>query len=299
MTEPSVTVEVPASCANLGPGFDALAVAVDLTMTVRATAPEDDRRLRVDGEGAGELPTDDTNLVWRALCAYCDWAGAAVPDIGLHADSAIPLERGLGSSAAAAVAGVTLGRAVTASGGDDAALVRLAAAFDGHADNVAAALHGGLVVVAGDRARPLCPTEALRPVVCVPPERQATSAARALLPETVTLGDAAANGARAALVTAGLCGAAELDPEAMRDVLHEPARFRAMPASGELVAALRADGVAACLSGAGPTVLALTPAGDAAAVDRVGDLAGAGWQVQGRRWHRAGASVSPRPAVTG
>lgn len=286
-----VAVEVPASCANLGPGFDALAVAVDLPLTVTVAAPRDDRRVAVAGEGAGELPEDDGNRVWQAFLAYCDWAGVAAPEISLAADSAIPLERGLGSSAAAAVAGVVLARAVTGGGGADADLVRLAAAFDGHADNVAAALHGGLVVVADGRARVLTPTEGLRPVLCVPEQRQATDAARGVLPEAVPLAEAAATAARAALVTAGLCGAAALDAEAMADVLHEPPRFAAMPATGALVRALREAGLPACLSGAGPTALAVADAGDAGAADRVARLAGAGWRVQPRRWHRAGASL--------
>lgn len=290
-----VAVQVPASCANLGPGFDALAVAVDLPMTVWTAAPRDDRRVQLHGEGAGELADGDDNLVWRALVAYCDWAGAAVPPVGLVADSAIPLERGLGSSAAAAVAGVTLGRAVTGGGGADADLVAIAAAFDGHPDNVAAALHGGLVVVTDGGAHPLVPTNALQPVLCVPEQRQATSAARGLLPETVPLADAAATGARAALVVAGLCGSGALGADMMRDVLHEPARFEAMPATGEVVAALRHAGIPACLSGAGPTALAVVDAGDRRAASRVAHVAGDGWQVRTSRWHRAGAATVPAP----
>lgn len=284
-----VGVEVPASCANLGPGFDALAVAVDVPMRVWTEACRDDARVRLSGEGAGELSDGDDNLVWRALTAYCDWAGVAVPAVGLAADNAIPLERGLGSSAAAAVAGVALGRRITGGGGADADLLAIAAAFDGHADNVAAALHGGLVVVADGRAHPLVPTEALRPVLCVPTQRQATHAARGLLPESVPLADAAAGGAHAALVVAALGGWGALEPHMMRDVLHEPPRFEAMPGTGALVAALREAGLPACLSGAGPSALAVTGAGDPAAVERVARLAGEGWQVRGARWHRAGA----------
>lgn len=289
-------VEVPASCANLGPGFDALAVAVDLPLRAWTEQPRDGARVRLRGEGASELPTGDDNLVWQALTAYCEWAGVAVPAVGLAVDNAIPLERGLGSSAAAAVAGVALGRAVTAGGGADADLLAIAATFDGHADNVAAALHGGVVVVADGVAHPLPPTEALRPVLCVPAQRQATHAARGLLSQHVALADAATTGARAALVLAALCGCGALEAETMRDVLHEPARFAAMPHTATLVGALREAGLAACLSGAGPTALAVPHAGDRAAVDRVTRLAGDGWQVHARRWHRAGArSWLPAP----
>lgn len=293
-----VAVQAPASCANLGPGFDTLAVAVDLPMTVWTEAPRADRRVQLHGEGATELPDGDDNLVWRALVAYCDWAGMAVPDVSLGADSAIPLERGLGSSAAAAVAGAALGRAVTGGGGADADLLGIAAAFDGHADNVAAALHGGLAVVADERAYPLVPTDALQPVLCVPEQRQATTSARGLLPETVPLADAAATGARAALVVTGLCGAGVLEAGMMRDVLHEPARFEAMPQTGTVVAALRHAGIPACLSGAGPTALAVVGAGDRHAAARVAHLVGDGWQVRTSRWHRAGAATVPAPAPT-
>lgn len=296
--ETGVAVQVPASCANLGPGFDALAVAVDLPMTVWTEAPRADRRVQLHGEGAGELPDGDDNLVWHALVAYCEWAGVAVPAVGLGADSTIPLERGLGSSAAAAVAGAVLGRAVTGGGGADADLVAIAAAFDGHTDNVAAALHGGLVIVADDRAHPLVPSEALQPVLCVPVQRQATTTARGLLPETVPLADAAANGARAALVAAGLCGTGVLSADMMRDVLHEPARFGAMPQTGKVVGALRQAGIPACLSGAGPAALAVVDAADRRAAGRVTELAGDGWQVWPSRWHRAGAATVAAPAAS-
>lgn len=250
-----------------------------------------------DGQGAGELPYGDDNLVWRGLVAYCERLGAAVPAVSLRARNAIPLERGLGSSAAAAVAGAALGRALTGAGGTDADLVALAAELEGHADNAAAAVLGGLVVVAGGRPRRMEPTERLRPVVCVPQARQSTAAARALLPTGVTLADAAASGARTALVLAGLSGAVAWDPAAMTDVLHEPARLDAMAESGALVRHLRAAGVAACLSGAGPTVLAIVPAADVRALEVVRRAAPAGWDVLEPRWDRAGAAVSSAPAV--
>ncbi|MDP8977985.1 MAG: homoserine kinase, partial [Actinomycetota bacterium] len=108
---PALGVEVPASSANLGPGFDALAVALDLALSVRV-APRQDRRVRAEGEGADELPPGDDNLIWRSLVAYCDWAGTPPPDVSLRVRNRIPLERGLGSSAAATVAGLALGRAL-------------------------------------------------------------------------------------------------------------------------------------------------------------------------------------------
>ncbi|MBA2318882.1 MAG: homoserine kinase [Euzebyales bacterium] len=294
-------VRVPASCANLGPGFDSFAVAVRRHLTVRVAERADDRvtttgdRVTTTGEGARELPTDDGNLVWRALVAYCEWAGEPVPDVSLAVDNAIPLERGLGSSAAAAVAGLALGRALTSGPGRDQEMIDLAASFEGHADNAAAAVLGGLVVVSGGRAHRLEPADRLMPVMCVPTDRQATEVARGLLPETVPLADAAANGARAALVLAGLSGAMALHPAAMTDVLHEPARLAAMPGSGALVAGLRNRRIAACLSGAGPTVLAIVAAGDQDALAAVRDLAAdQPFAVTVSDWDRAGATTSGR-----
>lgn len=291
-TEDVVGVEVPASSANLGPGFDAFAVALDLTMVVW-TAARGDVRVQAAGEGAGELPGGDDNLVWRAFASYCAWAGVAVPDVSLRTRSAIPLERGLGSSAAAAVAGAALGRAATRGGGRDADLVALAADLEGHPDNAAAAVLGGLCVVFDGTPRRLEPTDALRPVLCVPPARQSTEVARGLLPDQVPLAAAAANGARAAVVLAGLSGAMAWEPSAMTDVLHEPPRLAVMGETGALVAALREQGLGACLSGAGPSVLAVVRARDVDAEASVRAAAPSDWTVHALRWDRGGASVCP------
>lgn len=287
-----VRVAVPASSANLGPGYDALAVALDLRL-MAWTTDRTEQRVHTEGEGAGEVSSGDDNLVWRALVAYCRWAGVPVPEVSLRVRNAVPLERGLGSSAAAAVAGVALGRLVTRGGGRDQDLIDLAAELEGHADNAAAAVLGGLCVVVGGRARRLEPTEVLRPVVCVPPVRSLTAESRGLLPEAVPLADAAANGARAAVVLAGLSGAMAWDPEAMRDVLHEPSRLAALPASAALIEALREQGIGTCLSGSGPSVLAVVHGPDEDEVERVARLAGDDWSVRGLQWDRAGASVCP------
>lgn len=288
-----VGVQVPASSANLGPGFDALAAALDLPL-IAWTTDREERRVLAEGEGAGELPAGDGNLVWRALAAYCDWAGIPPPAISVRVRSAIPLQRGLGSSAAAAVAGAALGRAITSGGGGDQDLIDLAAALEGHADNAAAAMLGGLCVVVNGRARRLEPSEALRPIACIPTARQSTEVARGLLPAEIPLAAAAANAARTAAVLAGLSGAMAWQPEAMRDVLHEPPRLTAMAASGALVEAVRGAGLGACLSGAGPSVLVIAPAEDGQAADRVIELAGPDWTVLPLRWDRAGAEVCPR-----
>jgi homoserine kinase len=300
VTEPvapeHVAIQVPASSANLGPGFDAFAVALDVHL-IAWTVEREEARVLSEGEGAAELPTDERNLVWRAFEAYCSWADVPVPDVTVRTRNPIPLERGMGSSSAAAVAGIALARAVTRAGGRDADLIDLAAAFEGHADNAGAAVLGGLVVVVDGRVRRLEPTSALRPLLCVPTSRQSTDEARGLLPEQIPLADAAANGARAAVTLAGLAGAMAFDPLAMTDVLHEPARLAAMAGSGTLVAALRQRGVGACLSGAGPTVLAVVPSGDEAALATVRDAAGDGFEVRAVRWDRAGAIACPPTVV--
>jgi homoserine kinase len=292
----SVAVQVPATSANLGPGFDALGIALDVHLVARAVPRAGgDVRVTSLGEGEGELPDDERNLAWRALVAYCGRVGQPVPDTSLELRSAIPLERGMGSSAAAAVAGAALGRALTGAG-TDADVIGVATDLEGHPDNAAPAVLGGLVVCSDGRFVRLDPSDALQPVLCIPTARQATGEARALLPASVPLAEAAANGARVALVVAGLCGAAAFDPRAMTDVLHEPARLAAMAGSGALVAALRAAGVGACLSGAGPSVLAVIPRDDPAALAAVREAAGTDFTVRPSVWDRSGVVTLPPPA---
>jgi homoserine kinase len=291
----AVEVRVPATSANLGPGFDAFGIALGIYLTVRAGRREE-RRVVPRGEGAEGLPTDNDNLMWRAFVSYCHRFKVDVPEVTLHADSAIPVERGMGSSAAAAVAGVVLGRALTQAGGRDQDLIDLAAAFEGHPDNAAPAVLGGLVVCHAGVATRFEPTDRLRPVLCVPTARQSTTVARSVLPETIPLHEAAANSARAAVVLAGLTGTMMWDASGMSDILHEPARFEVMAASGELTRRLRASGFAACLSGAGPSVLAITEANDRTAFEVINAAAGEGFNVRVTRWDRAGAMVG-RPTL--
>ena len=298
MVTQHVAVEVPGSSANLGPGFDALAAALDVVLTVRTTDRRD-RRVVPAGLGADELPTDETNLVWRAFQGGCDRAGVEVPDVSLAVDNAIPLERGMGSSAAAAVAGVVLARALTQAPVSDAQLLDVATQLEGHPDNAGAALLGGIVLCADGGVARFEPAPTLRPVICISELRQGTSAARGVLPASVSLVEAAANGARVARVLTGLTGSASWNPAAMHDVLHEPARFGVMTESGALVAALRAQGIGACLSGAGPSVLAIVPVGDDDAVAAVWQAAGARWDVRAVGWHRRGAGKVNLTATTG
>lgn len=295
-TGPEVRVRVPASSANLGPGFDVLAVAVDLHIDVLA-APYDGRRVIAAGEGTADVPDGDDNLVWRAMCAFCDAHGAAVPQVTLYCTNEIPLQRGLGSSAAAAVAGLALARRLTQTAVGNQVLIDLAAEMEGHADNAAAAVLGGLVVAGGGTARRFEPSRSLRPILCVPEARSSTSAARRLLPEGVAMPTVVDTVRRSALVLAGLTGIAAWDPAVMHDVIHEPPRLEAMPGSQRLIDAARDAGLAACLSGAGPAVLVVVTNDDHVTADRLATIAGGGWRVEPLRWDRAGARVDARTPV--
>lgn len=294
------TVRVPATTANLGPGFDAYGMALELHLAVRSRPrTAGGPRVTLHGEGAGELPTGDDNLVWTALVAFCEAHGLPVPDVALEAVNRIPLERGLGSSSAAIVAGLVLGRDLTGARVGEPELVRLADALEGHPDNVAPAILGGLVACArGDDGVPVVrridPLPTGIPVVCVPTARQSTREARAVLPEVLERADVAEQAARAGHVLGALAGWWPVETSLAGDLLHEPARLGVMVASGELVGALRALGVHAWLSGAGPTVAASVERGDEAAAVRVAATAEEhGFVALATDWDRSGAVSCP------
>jgi homoserine kinase len=284
-----VTVRVPASSANLGPGFDVLAVALSLSLVVHAR-PYDGRRVSAEGEGARDVPDDDGNLIWRSVRAFCDVYGAEMPDISLHCENEIPLARGLGSSSAAAVAGLVVARALTEMPVADQDIIDIATQLEGHADNAAAAVLGGLVVAGPTgRARRFEPTRSLRPVVCIPPDRSSTDETRGLLPSEVPLETMTSTARGTALVLAGLAGLAAWDPAVMVDDVHEPPRLRTMAGSRDVIAAARAAGYGACLSGAGPTVLVIADNDDTEVEAMLQAATGDDWQVEPLRWDRAGA----------
>lgn len=261
-----MTVRVPASSANLGPGFDALGLALALHDEVCAHLTDGPTRVTVTGEGAGELPTDERHLVVRAMRATFEVLGVPPPAAALTCHNRIPQARGLGSSSAAIVAGVLLARALVAGGSErlsDADALRIAARLEGHPDNVAACLLGGFTIAWGGaeeaRAARLEPDRRVRPAVFVPADTGLTATARAALPATVPHPDAAHAAGRAALLVHALTAAPDLLPDATEDRLHQRYRAPGMPATAALVDKLRAAGVAAVVSGAGPTVLALSP----------------------------------------
>ena len=258
-----VRVSVPATSANLGPGFDAFGLALSLRDELEAEVVPEGLLVEVEGAGADDVPRDETHLVVRSMRAAFELMGEQPPGLRLSCRNVIPHARGLGSSSAAIVAGVVLARALVAGGqllASDDALLDLAADLEGHPDNVAAAFHGGFVVSGREDGRWFAVRVGVDPrvtaVAFVPPTGVETTVARGLLPATVPHADAAANSGRAALLVAALTGQPEHLLIATRDWLHQDQREPAMPESLALVRRLRADGVPAVVSGAGPTVLA-------------------------------------------
>jgi homoserine kinase len=284
-----VRVRVSATSANLGPGFDALGLALTLHDEVDAWVRPAGLSIEISGEGADLAEAGEEHLVVRAMRAAFAVTGTQPPGIGLRCVNRIPHGRGLGSSAAAIIAGILAARALTGADGQDEdesgpargagalpddAVFRLATALEGHPDNVAACLGGGLTIAWTVSGRPhmvrLEPLPSICPVICVAPAPIRTEVARRLLPDLVPHGDAAANAGRSALLIAALTQLpAPTSPgtrsangtgalfDATRDWLHQGYRSAAMPDTDVLVRRLRGEGIPAVVSGAGPSVLAL------------------------------------------
>jgi homoserine kinase len=324
------TVRVPATSANLGPGFDSLGLALGLydEVTLEVLDPNDpppdppyDPRLDGDaaevlvtGEGAGQLPLDERHLVLRAARAAFRRAGVRSPALRLTCQNAVPHGRGLGSSAAAVVAGLYAARGClpdpSALSEDD--LLRLATGFEGHPDNAAAALLGGVTiswldpatgpVAEGARAVRVRAHAELDVLLAVPSAELPTERARALLPSDVPHADAAFNAGRSALLVEAVTRRPDLLLPATEDRLHQRQRAAAMPASLELVGQLRAAGLAAVVSGAGPSVLVLGRFGELArGVDDVlaahGVEVGVGVGVESGAWRLLRPGLSAEGAV--
>lgn len=303
-----VRVRVPATSANLGPGFDSLGLALGVYDEVEVRAlGSPGVVVEVSGEGANEVPDDETHLVVRAVRLALDHVGA--PQTGLHltCTNKIPHGRGMGSSAAAVVAGILAARGLIADQDalDDAVTLRLATELEGHPDNAAPAILGGATIAwtesGGPRAVRVATHPGFAPVVLVPCTRLATVHARSVLPATVPHFDAAFQAGRAALLIEALARRPDLLFPATEDRLHQRYRTQVMSETLALVDALRARGVAAVVSGAGPTVLVLARAtGDGAtdaddAVRAVFGAAMGGWQVIRPGVDDAGARVARVP----
>ena len=286
-----VSVSTPATSANLGPGFDAAGLALTLYDDLTARVTGAGYVVTVRGEGAGELPSDESHLVVRAMLATFDALGERPPGLAVECVNRIPQARGLGSSSAAIVGGVQLARGLVAGGLrllDDEGALRVAAELEGHPDNVAPCLLGGFTLAwtegSGARAVRLATSGRVRPTVFVPKERGYTATARAALPSAVPHADAAFNAGRAALLTHALTTDPGLLLPATEDRLHQGYRAESMPGTASLVAALRSVGVAAVVSGAGPAALALTEVPD-------GFHPGTEWRVETLGVDAAGALV--------
>jgi homoserine kinase len=258
-----VHVRVPATSANLGPGFDVLGLALGLYNEV-AVEEADGVTIAVLGEGQGHLPADASNVIVQGMRRVYAAAGRPFRGASVESVNRIPPRRGLGSSAAAWVAGFTAGNALLGSPLDGEALLTLACQAEGHPDNVAAALLGGLTVSASLNGRVVALRVPVPPeiswVVLVPAMQSSTSEARAVLPATVPRADAVFNLQRLGLLLGALvAGAPALLADAMQDRLHEPYRMRLFPWLGRVGRAAREAGALGCvLSGAGPSVLAAT-----------------------------------------
>jgi homoserine kinase len=321
----AVVVRAPATSANLGPGFDALGLALSLHDEVQARVVPSGLSIEVSGEGAADIAdAGEKHLVVRAMRAAFDaLGGGQPPGLALRCVNRIPHGRGLGSSAAAIVAGVLAARALAGAGlhPDDA--LPLANELEGHPDNVAPCLYGGLTIAwladgspAADsppgrprsrgasetagggrsaaRAVRLQPLEQITPVAVVAPAPVSTDVARGLLPADVPHADAARNAGRAALLVAALTARPEALLDATEDWLHQEYRAPAMPATHDLVGRLRAAGLPAVVSGAGPSVLALLFSGHG--MDRLDSIVketGIEWRVSPLDIERQGASAAP------
>jgi homoserine kinase len=332
-----VVVRAPASSANLGPGFDALGLALSLHDVAVARVTGGGLDIEVSGEGGETAAVGEGHLVVQAMRAAFDVFGGQPPGLSLRSLNAIPHGRGLGSSAAAIVTGILAARGLARDGADllpDDAVLALAARLEGHPDNVAACLYGGLTIswtpppagpdygpgpgpagpgyspgpdpdpvslVDGPAPGPppsprvvrLPVLQEIQPVVFVAEESLATLTARGELPAVVPHRDAAANAARSALLVAALTRVPDVLFDATQDFLHQPYRATVMPRTADLLRRLRAAGVAAVVSGAGPSVLAFTVAGlpSPDLVDSIAAETGIGWRISPLAIDRQGATL--------
>ena len=297
-----IQVQVPATSANLGPGFDSFGLG--LGMHDRYVAQIlDDAGLDIDvtGEGADEVPRTDKNLLVKAMNKGFDFLGGKPKGIAVRALNVIPHGRGLGSSASAIVGGLSLARALVLTGIDkmsDEKLLQLATEMEGHPDNVAAALYGNAVVAWQEdqhgkeiaQAISLSVDTRIRAIAFIPSTAVATSKARKMLPETIAHRDAARNSANTALLVHALTLRPDLLFRATEDFLHQVYRSEAMPASFALLTKLRAAGVAAFISGAGPTVMALHTGNESDVAELI-RAAGSKFEAKSLEIARTGATI--------
>jgi homoserine kinase len=304
LTGRSVTVKVPATTANLGPGFDTLGLALaiydELTVTVR---DEPGATVNVSGIGKGEVPTDETNLVVRSIAHVFAKYGQPMPGLDLIARNIIPHGRGLGSSGAAIVSGIVAAKGLLEGivELDALALLSLATELEGHPDNVAPCLFGGLTIAwttpEGPQYKKLIVHRGVSPLVLVPDTTMSTALARSLQPESVPHADAIFNVSRSTLLIAALIQSPELLLAATEDKLHQNYRATAMPETDRLIRLLRENGFPAVVSGAGPSILVLCsdPGQRLAAAELAATHSATPWQSLVLAVDFKGATVVPHP----
>ena len=300
----SVTVKVPATTANLGPGFDTLGLALalydELTVTVRE---QPGATVQVSGVGAGEVPTNESNLVVRAIAHAFAAYDQPMPGLDLVARNVIPHGRGLGSSGAAIVSGIMAAKGLLDGIVDIDALglLALATEMEGHPDNVAPCLFGGLTIAwvteEGPQFKKLIVHRGVSPLVLVPQATMSTALARSLQPESVPHADAIFNVSRSTLLIAALIQSPELLLAATEDRLHQNYRAEAMPDTSRLIGLLREQGFPAVVSGAGPSILVLCsdPAQRLAAVELVESESATPWKSLVLAVDFKGATVVTHP----
>lgn len=299
----AVKVLVPATVANLGPGFDALGVAVKMYLEIEVEPRKSSIDIMVEGEGAESIPIDDSNLVIRSMNAFFDHVGRRPAGYAVRVKNPIPLGSGLGSSAAAVVGGLFAARSLSNRSVHQSEMVELATRIEGHPDNVIPALVGGLVVcyqggVSNEtRFFRMEASERLVPIIAVPREGFSTAEARGVLPKKVAFADAQFTASRAALLVAAMMAGAGSDvlAQAMDDKLHEPHRLRLQPETAAVHRELRAAGLAVALAGAGPSLLVVVPRPEAVTraeqIRRVCRARNAGWRVFVSEWEPEGAKT--------
>ena len=295
-------VQVPATSANLGPGFDSLGLALALQdRYIAQVLDEQVIDIDISGEGADALPRNEKNLVIKSMYKGFEFLGGKPRGIALRALNVIPHSRGLGSSASAIVGGLSLARALVLGGNERMSnedMLNLANEMEGHPDNVAAAIFGGATIAwqevqHGHNVALSVQVEVdprISAVAFIPSTSVSTSKARKMLPDLITHADAVKNSAHTALLVHALQHRPDLLHTATEDFLHQSYRADAMPSSFTLLMKLRRAGVAAFISGAGPTILVLHTGGSAE-VDELTRAAGDTFTAMALGISRAGASL--------